>query len=160
MTVAKVKTVIQEIDDLTDDLDMQDIIRRYETRTRYAVIDPILWALGWKTENPMEVEVEYRRGKGCGRVDYALFNRNANPVVLLEAKPWNTNLSRYTRQIAGYALGMGQGAACITDGWEWEIYDLSKRGSFPSKFVKSVNLFDDRDAATVLNRWLRKTRWW
>ena len=160
MTVAKVKTAIHEIDLLTNAPALEDIVRRHEICTRYAVIDPILRALGWKIHDPMEVEVEYRRGKQRGRVDYALFNQDAKPVVLLEAKRWNTNLSEHTGQVARYARGMRQGAACITDGWEWDIYDLSRRGSFPSKFVKSVNLFDNKDAATVLHRWLSKAQRW
>ena len=145
---------------MTDSLALENIVRRHEICTRYAVIDPILWALGWKTQDPMEVEVEYRRGKQRGRVDYALFDRDAHPVVLIEAKRWGANLNAHTQQIAGYANRMRQGAACITDGWEWDIYDMSKRGSFRSKLVRRVNLFDHKDAAKVLNRWLRKTRWW
>ncbi len=41
-----------------------------EDQTRYAIIDPILRALGWDTADPKECMVEYRRGRGW--VDYAI----------------------------------------------------------------------------------------
>ena len=61
-----------------------------ETRTKYALIDPILRSLGWDTEDPTQVRMEYEAdigGDGTGRVDYALFNiPDSEPYVLIEAK--------------------------------------------------------------------------
>ena len=44
-----------------------------EDQTRYAVIDPVIRALGWDTGEPKECYIEYHRPYGTGRVDYALF---------------------------------------------------------------------------------------
>lgn len=62
-----------------------------ETRTKYALIDPILRSLGWSTEDPNQVKLEYGvdpSPEDGRRVDYALFqNRDApKPYILIEAK--------------------------------------------------------------------------
>lgn len=61
-----------------------------ETRTKYALIDPILRSLGWDTEDPNQVRLEYEVDRGnnsIGKVDYALFNNpSPKPYILIEAK--------------------------------------------------------------------------
>ena len=162
MPLSDVKNAVAKIVERMDgNARLADDLHGNELRTRYVVIDPILWALGWQTWKPEEVTIERRRGTGRGRVDYALLNREGKPMVLIEAKKWYRQLDRYSADLARYARGLGHGVACITDGWEWVIYDLEVRGgSFEKKYVASIDLMADRNAAAVLNRWLRKTRWW
>ena len=61
-----------------------------ETRTKYALIDPILRSLGWDTEDPTQVKMEHEVSHGDDdnrRVDYALFNApDSEPYILIEAK--------------------------------------------------------------------------
>lgn len=138
-----------------------DLVASHETCTRYAIIDPILRALGWKTHDPAECEVEYQRGNQ-GRVDYALFNREAQEVILIEAKRLDKNSANFERQLAKYVRGMSAGVGVLTDGELWHLYDLSKRGRFESKFVNSVDIYEDntRQAAQILNKRLSRRIWW
>ncbi len=72
-------------------------IAEYETRTKYALIDPVLWALEWDLADPKQVKLEFEI-KG-GRVDYALFKSGREtPVILVEAK-------RLTRKGGGRISG-------------------------------------------------------
>ena len=139
----------------------EERIKTSETRTRYAIIDPIIWMLGWQTHYLNQCETSYQRGQQ-GLVDYALFNREGRPIILIEAKRLGINPAGDESQIAGYALGMRDGVAVLTNGQEWILYDLSKRGPFGSKYVRSVDirLGSIRQAAQTLNQWLRKSRWW
>ena len=62
-----------------------------ETRTKYALIDPILRSLGWDTDDPTQVKLEYEvdsRREDARRVDYALFHNGdtSKPYILIEAK--------------------------------------------------------------------------
>ena len=62
-----------------------------ETRTKYALIDPILRSLGWDTEDPAQVKLEYGtdpKREDARRVDYALFQTSdtSKPHILIEAK--------------------------------------------------------------------------
>ena len=144
--------------------DAEQFVREHETCTRYIVIDPILWALGWETWNPQVVRVEYPRGKlGRGRVDYALLGEDGNPVILIEAKTWGADLDeKKTReQIGSYFRGLRYGVGCLTDGWEWHVYDLSRPGRITSKRVARIDIRAGRGvmAAATLNKWLRKARW-
>ena len=66
-----------------------EYIASKEVRTRYALIDPILQALGWNLSDPSQVKLEYEttgRPKSP-RVDYALLSTTDKPVILVEAKP-------------------------------------------------------------------------
>jgi len=47
-----------------------DLLQNNETLTRYALIDPLLRALGWDTEDPEQVVPEFTTE--AGRPDYAL----------------------------------------------------------------------------------------
>ena len=138
-----------------------DLVSRHETSTRYAIIDPILWALGWKTWDPGECEVEYERGQQ-GRVDYALFNREAKVVILVEAKRLDKDSSAFERQLSKYSRGIQNGVGVLTDGEIWHLYDLSKKGRFGSKYIESVDIVDQaaRQAAQKLNSLLSRRKWW
>ena len=136
----------------------------HETANRYAVIDPILWALGWQTWLPRECRVEVKRGNQ-GRADYLLLDGEEKPVIVIEAKGLyggsNYSPTNFRRTLASYARGITYGLAVLTNGWDWEIYDLGKHGvSFHQKKQEKIN-FDDgpEKAAKVLHEWLRKERW-
>ena len=59
-----------------------------EIRTRYALVDPVLQALGWNLSDPSQVRIEHETTKQSNphRVDYALFSMG-QAVILVEAKP-------------------------------------------------------------------------
>lgn len=58
-------------------------LRKSETLTRYALIDPLLRELGWDTSNPDQVVPEYP--SSGGRADYALL-AEGTPRMMVEAK--------------------------------------------------------------------------
>lgn len=65
-----------------------EYISSMEIRTRYALIDPILQALGWNLNDPSQVRIEHETTDQPNphRVDYALFSMG-QAVILVEAKP-------------------------------------------------------------------------
>ena len=77
-----------------------------ETRTKYALIDPILRSLGWNTEDPTQVKLEYGvnpDGEYARRVDYALFlgKESSKPYILIEAKGLMTENAENARRLHG-----------------------------------------------------------
>ena len=103
--------------------DHGDSLRQNETRTRMALIDPLLQALGWDVADPSAVMPEYDvSGK---RADYALLSGNS-VVVFLEAKRLDESLSNHRSQIVAYASELGIKFPALTNGNEWEVYDNSK----------------------------------
>ena len=118
-----------------------DDISWHEVHTRYAVVDPILRALGWKTEDPKEFHPEYPREATGGRVDYALFGSldlNNLPVegipapdIIIEVRRLETTLTDpHIRQLLRYVSSpprMMEGAAVLTNGVIWRIYEIQDR---------------------------------
>ena len=69
------------------------LFRRDKAGIRYAIVHPILWALGWSTWLPWEYQPDYNLGRR-GRVDYALFDGNGNLAVLIEVHDARPRLRR------------------------------------------------------------------
>lgn len=138
-----------------------DSAAQNENATRYAIIDPIIWGLGWLTCDPAECRVEYARGQQ-GNVDYALLNRDGKPVILVEAKRLDKDSARSEEQLAKYGRGMPRGVGVLTDGQLWHLYDFGKKGRFSNKRVATVDIASDgvRQAARQLNDLLSKRKWW
>ena len=124
----------------------------WEFHTRYGVIDPIIRALGWDTADPKECHPEYPRPYQEGRVDYALFgtpdvesigNNSIPPDVVIESKALREPIDDDVPQLQRYVEAdprMRTGVAVLTNGNEWWIYDLTKRGPFEGKLVDRVNI--------------------
>ncbi|MCY4575585.1 MAG: hypothetical protein OXC55_03115 [Chloroflexi bacterium] len=115
-------------------------LRENETRTRVALIDPILQALGWDVSNPKLVTPEFP--VGSGRADYALLGTNGAALVAVEAKRLNESLMSHRQQMVNYANMEGIGHAGLTDGNSWEIYKVFTATPLPlhERLTMSVQL--------------------
>ena len=146
-----------------------------EVHTRYAVIDPIILALGWNTDAPKECHPEYPRWRGeevNGWVDYAMFGqpdifaigeRKVAPNVIVEAKSLSTELAEHVEQLQRYveaAPRMRKGVAVLTNGREWWLYNLDRRGAFQGKRLAPINILEGalRESARTLNERLDRRR--
>ena len=113
------------------------VLTQNELRTRIALIDPILGALGWDVTDPSQVIIEYSTSHG--NADYALL-RDGRPIAVIEAKKLNEPLKRHTIQMLTYANAQGIEYALLTNGDTWEMYDVFKPVSLDEKKIVDVNL--------------------
>jgi predicted type IV restriction endonuclease len=97
-----------------------------EETTKQALILPLLDILGFSPYDPTKVLAEFAADfpgvKSTERVDYALYC-NGQPVMFIEAKSYNTNLTNHAPQLSRYfnsTLGVTIGA--ITNGREWRFF--------------------------------------
>ncbi|HEJ7170204.1 type I restriction endonuclease [Serratia marcescens] len=108
-----------------------------EETTKQALILPLLETLGFHPYDPTKVKAEYGAdfpGVKVGeRVDYALFC-HAVPVMFIEAKSFNQNLSNHSPQLSRYFNATPEvTVSAITNGKEWRFFtDL-----------KDKNIMDD-----------------
>ena len=95
-------------------------LRQNETRTRAALIDPLLQALGWDVADPELVTPEYR--VDVGWADYALRGSGNSPAAIVEAKRLGAFVENHLSQAVGYCIEQGIAYAAVTDGEHWQMY--------------------------------------
>ena len=115
-------------------------LQQNETRTRTALIDPLLTVLGWDVSDPGLVTPEYNVGQG--RADYALINgSDIIPAAIVEAKKLNYALKNDERmQMLNYANARGVRYAAVTDGNIWELYEVFKQAPLEGRRRLSVKI--------------------
>ena len=118
-------------------------LRQNEALTRYALIDPLLRALGWDTEDPAVVIPEYSAGKGK-KADYALLQPPPAPTtraaVIVEAKSLDTPLEEVIGQGVKYCFELGIEYFAVTDGRRWTIYKTLQPVPIEERVVVSFDL--------------------
>ena len=113
-----------------------------ETRTRVALIDPLLTVLGWDTSDPGLVTLEYQVGDG--RADYALLKPDGGPAATVEAKKLGEAFGSHLMQMLNYSNAAGVEYAGLTDGNRWEMYEVFKRGQLEDRRVLEVTIADSQ----------------
>ena len=112
-----------------------------ETRTRMALIDPLLRALGWDTEDPALVLPEYEASGG--RADYALLGGADKPAAVIEAKKLGESLANHRGQMVTYATMDGIPYAGLTDGDHWEFYKVFDAKPLDERRLLDVSIAND-----------------
>ncbi len=98
------------------------VLQKNEMLTRYALIDPVLRALGWDTEDPEIVVPEYTTP--TGRMDYVLLWNN-QMYIALEAKALWSGLVSARSTGFQYCWHNQIRFYLISDGDTWELYDMT-----------------------------------
>lgn len=125
------------------------ILQDNETRTRMALIDPLLQVLGWDTTDPFLVIPEYVVRQGAA--DYALLGKKGGPTAVVEAKRLAEPLPMFRDQMIGYAKAARIRYAAITDGDQWELYDVSGRSALEEKRMLDLQISASPSYQSALN---------
>ncbi len=115
-----------------------------EMSTRAVLINPMLKALGWDSEDLELVQQEYRFQSSDNPVDYALMD-GGKPSLFVEAKALGSNLGdqKWASQIMGYASVAGVEWVVLTDGNEYRIYNTHAPVPVAEKLFHSVRVTDE-----------------
>jgi predicted type IV restriction endonuclease len=160
----RIKSPLSNLSEIIDQIkesaaQYQETLRRNEAATRAVLIDPVLQALGWDTANIYMVEVEKTLEQT--RVDYALYDRNTNVVLVVEAKPLATNLddNSITMNIIKYAYVYKTKQILLTDGLVWKHVMILNPGDMP---IEAVDFSRNSavDCASFLVQHLDAARFW
>ena len=116
------------------------LISGSESLTRYVLVDPLLRALGWNTEDPSLVIPEYSFPSG-GKADYALMHDDF-PLIVVEAKKLDLPLKAGTDQAITYCVASGIKYFAVTDGNVWNIYETHRPVATEKKLITSFKLSD------------------
>lgn len=124
------------------------VLQENETRTRMALIDPLLHALGWDVSDPVMVIPEYKIDNKPA--DYALLQPDGKPAATLEAKKLGEPLGSHRRQMLNYANMSGIEYAGLTDGNHWELYKVFQAGPLEERRILDVSIMDAPAHASAL----------
>ena len=136
-----VTTIQEAIEGVIATIEEWEGVERLEWRedqTRYAIIDPILRALGWDTADRKVCYPEWQSKGSKRRVDYALFpsstttydfaHGEAIPAIIIECKSFRAELwEDHGDQLQAYVDAeprMTEGLAVLTNGDKWLLYML------------------------------------
>lgn len=135
-----------------------------ETITRYAIMDPILVALGWKLDDPDRCKFEERKARegqeARGQTDYTLY-KNGELAVVIEAKSLSSTLNGFSEenQLAAYKVDPKKWV--LTNGRRWYFYDTRKK--FGNDVPPDVDLSPGTDSvenAKILIKNLSSRKRW
>ena len=140
--------LVAAIDNVKSRIELhQSSLRQSEALTRYSLIDPMLRALGWDTEDPALVVPEYRAAGGFA--DYALMGL-ARPVSLLEAKKLGENLTSGVGQALNYCNEQGINFMLVSDGDTWVMYEVFRQAPIEERRMVSLSVRADPVHETAL----------
>ena len=122
-----------------------------EYRTRIALIDPILNALGWDVSDSKFVTIEDQYSGG--RPDYALLGKDVGkPLAFIEAKRLGESLDAHNDQVFKYTWDRKVFYAGLTDGNRWILRDVIAEFSHPPRqaLLLDVNISGETSYKTAL----------
>lgn len=105
-----------------------------EDNTKAKIVTPFVHVLGWNVFDSSEVVLEYPRQNDefDDRVDYALFDGEGRPRVVVEAKQVDTRLEEYTGQMKRYMRLFGVKFGVLTNGERYMVYRCEE-GDIPDE---------------------------
>ena len=120
--------------------------------------------MGWRTWLPWECQPDCDL-RSRGSVDYALFDSNGDIAVLIVVRHSLSRRRNDRIRLWEYTRGMTDGAAVLTYGFYWEVYDLSIRArNIDHKRVVALALDPTepdgfQHLADALHYWLDRSNW-
>lgn len=119
-----------------------------EEATKTALIMPFISALGYDVFNPLEVLPEMHCDIGTKKgekIDYAIL-RDGEPIILIECKHWQQNLTLHDNQLLRYYHVSKAKFGVLTNGIVYKFYtDLEATNKMDEKPFLEVNLLDIKE---------------
>lgn len=139
--VDKIKQYSKRIEMIKDSL-------ATEEATKTSLIMPFFNLLDYDVFNPMEFIPEYTADIGTKKgekVDYAIM-KDGKPVILIEAKGVNDDLTKHDAQLFRYFTSTEAKFAVLTNGIVYKFFtDLEEPNKMDEKPFLEVNLLDIND---------------
>ena len=133
-----IKQIAERIESLKENL-------LTEEATKNALIMPFINALGYDVFNPLEVvpemccDIGTKKGE---KIDYAIM-KNGEPILLIECKHWQQDLTLYDNQLIRYFHVSKAKFGVLTNGIVYRFYtDLAEPNKMDEKPFLEVNLLD------------------
>lgn len=134
----KIKQFAKRVETLKDSLGTEEA-------TKTALIMPLFQMLEYDVFNPLEFVPEFTADVGTKKgekVDYAILQDN-RPVILIEAKGVNDNLTNHDAQLFRYFTATEAKFAILTNGITYKFFtDLEEKNKMDEMPFLELNLLD------------------
>lgn len=114
-----------------------------ETEVEYRVLGPVLETLGWDSHTQIDWRYQVGDTPRTGIVDVSLHSGDNIPRILLEAKSWDSNLTRHIEQVMRYAFHEAANICVLTNGREWQFYLPRAEGDVRDRMFASADIQED-----------------
>ena len=125
----------------------RDALSRNEIATRYALIDPLLTALGWDVSDPAQVQPEYSIGGGYA--DYAMLAGKDKPSLVIEAKKLGRPIRDGIDQSIMYCMKQDIPYFVVTNGERWAAYETYKMAPVDEKRLFEFSISDPTQSTVM-----------
>lgn len=138
----------------------QKTLKKNEAATRAVLVDPVLRALGWDTANTNMVEVE--KTTENLRADYALYDVNGIPRIIVEAKALGSPLDQkaVVMALVNYAFGFQLNDVFVTDGIIWHHFENFHPDNLSPKHVINLLVDSPVNSAAYFVQHLDAAKYW
>ena len=143
---------IEELENLSTRIAKQkDLAAQNEQATKNALVEPFIELLGYNVRDLTEVrpesDADFVGKKRPKKADYAILKDNA-PIMLIECKPYGSNLDNHTSQLQGYfAADDYAQIGIMTDGGLYRFYsDLEKPNKMDGEPFLEFDIFDIQES--------------
>ena len=137
--------IIDKIKQYSNRIEMLKNSLATEEATKTALIMPFFNLLDYDVFNPLEFVPEYTADIGTKKgekVDYAIM-KDGNPVILIEAKCVNDDLTKHDAQLFRYFTATKAKFAILTNGIVYKFFtDLEQPNIMDEKPFLEINLLD------------------
>lgn len=138
----------ERIKQLGDKVKMQKENIMTEEATKNAFIMPFIAMLGYDVFNPMEVvpelDCDINKKKG-EKIDYAIM-KEGQPILLVECKHWQQNLSLHNTQLKRYFVASKAKFGLLTNGIRFLFYtDLEQTNIMDEKPFLDIDITDIKE---------------
>ena len=129
----------------------KDLAAQNEQATKNALVEPFIELLGYDVRDLTEVrpesDADFVGKKRPKKADYAILKDNA-PIMLIECKPYGSNLDNHTSQLQGYfAADDHAQIGILTDGGLYRFYsDLEKPNKMDGEPFLEFDIFDIQES--------------
>ena len=131
----------------------KDALSKSETATRYALIDPLLTALGWDLSDPGQVRTEHNpEGDRKKRRDYTMLtgeDKKKSQLVIEAKKLGKAMDDKVIDQTISYCTREGIPYFVVTNGSEWEVYKTSGDVHIKEKRIVDFKLTDPTQPTVI-----------
>jgi hypothetical protein len=127
---------------------LRDVPEVTEQQIRHWIVNPFLVSLGWDLDDKKQVYLDFPIKPGNGHADYALFNAEGQPRLLLDVRERTANVTEMG-EMAGHAKQAKVPLVLLTNGREFSLWHVAADEPPAPLFLLSLKELSDNSESLL-----------